>query len=282
VKRRDLLAGLAAGGLGGVAGCLTGGGQDGGGQAPFEHPGTLDETFAANGEYPADEDPTDGLPPAFPSPPPAPEVDESSLETLDVNGESVRLAPIDVVEAWYRRAETRVVDARGLGQYKNRHVYGSVASTAQRGSKGGGIDGWPTDARIVTYCRCPHHLSSIRAAGLQKAGYERVFALDEGFGAWIDQKYPMAGTKFAGNSADRDAPAWTLEGAVDPRYAGEYAWASAGRQYEAAPIGEDGAFTLVLRFADVGAETPVRVSTPAFTVTRPLEELAAGALAERR
>lgn len=285
VKRRTLLAAIAAGGVGGAAGCLTRGGQDGNGggdnssTAPFEHPGTLDVTFTANGEYPTDENPADGVPPEFPSPPPEPDVDESAFDTLEVNGESVKLAPIDVVEAWYRRAETRVVDARGLDQYKRAHVYGGVLSTAQRGSDGGGIADWPTDARIVTYCRCPHHLSSIRAAGLQKAGYERVYALDEGFGAWLDGGYPMAGTQFE-EEASADISEWTLEGSVDPRYTGEYAWASAGKQYEAAPIGRNGEFALVLRFAGVTSETPVRVSTPAFTVTRPLGELAAGPLAE--
>jgi rhodanese-related sulfurtransferase len=285
VKRRTLLGAIAGSGAGAAAGCLSQAGQGGqsGGEAndsstaPYDHPGTLEIAFTANGDYPADEDPSDGFPPEFPSPPPAPDVDESTFETLDVNGESVKLAPIDVVEAWYRRAETRVVDARGLDQYKRAHVYGGVSSTAQRGSEGGAIDDWPTDTRIVTYCRCPHHLSSIRAAGLQKAGYERVYALDEGFGAWIDREYPMAGTKFGDGNAG-DISEWTLEGDVDPRYAGEYAWASIGKQYEAAPIDREGRFELVLRFAGVTADTRVRVSTPAFTATRPLRELAAGTL----
>ena len=245
------------------------------GPAPFEHPGTLDTTFVANGDYPTDETPADGFPPAFPDPPSRPDVDESAFATKGVNGESVTLVPIDVAVAWYRRAEARVVDARGLRQYERSHVYGSVLSTAQQESDGGGIEGWGTEDRILTYCGCPHHLSSLRAAGLQKAGYEHVYAIDEGFGEWSDRGYPMAGTAF-GTETQGSVSEWTIEGAVDDHYAGEYAWAQADRQYEAAPIGSDGGFTLHLKFADVTSDTAVQVSTPAFTVTRPLGELASG------
>lgn len=245
------------------------------GSAPFEHPGTLDETFVANGDYPSDEAPADGFPPEFPDPPSSPDIDASSLPTKSVNGESVKLAPIDAVVKWYRRAEARFVDARGRNQYTRSHVYGSVLSTAQKASDGGGIDDWATDDRVVTYCGCPHHLSSLRAAGLQKAGYENVYAIDEGYGEWMEQEYPMAGTAF-GTESQSAVSEWTIEGVVDDRYAGEYAWAEADRQYEAAPIQGDGGFTLHLKFADVTSETAVRVSTPAFTVTRPLGDLVSG------
>lgn len=281
MRRRELLATAGVGLVSGIAGCtgLTGSGNDGDGSssesAPYEHPGTLDATFATNGDYPSDETPGDGLPPEFSDPPAKPDVDESSFGTTDVNGETVKLAPIDVVEAWYRRSDARFVDARGQTQYERSHVYGSVLSTAQKGSTGGGIDEWPTDERIITYCACPHHLSSLRAAGLQKAGFSQVYVIDEGFGVWSDRGYPMAGTQFK-SGTQNDVSEWVLTGALDARYAGEYAWASVSRQYEAAPIRSDGTFTLDLKFSDVTAKTPVRVSTPAFTVTRPLGELAAG------
>lgn len=279
--RREFLTTAGVGIASSLAGCSSrsGGRQTGGdgGSAPFEHPGTLDAAFATNGDYPRDDRPADGSPPAFPNPPARPEVDESSFGTVDANGETVRLAPIDVVVDWYRRAAIRVVDARGLAQYERSHVYGSVLSTARKGSTGGGIDGWPDDDRIVTYCGCPHHLSSIRAAGLQKAGYTDVYALDEGFGEWSARGYPMAGRRFTPDPR-RAVSEWTVSGAVDDRHAGEYAWAAAGRQYEAAPIRADGRFTLRLAFAGVTGETPVRVSTPAFTVTGPLESLASGSV----
>jgi rhodanese-related sulfurtransferase len=277
MKRRGLIAAVATGAVVGMAGCTSLSGQSGSGgsSAPVEHPGTLETTFAANGDYPTDEDPADGLPPTFSESPPAPTADPSSFETINANGETVRLAPIDTVVAWYGRGEARFVDARGLDQYGRAHVYGSVVSPAQQGSTGGGIDGWPTDARIVTYCGCPHHLSSIRAAGLRKAGYSNIFALDEGFGAWSDAGYPMGGTAFMEDTTSRISE-WRLDGTVRAGNAGRYAWAVGDRQYEAAPIRSDGSFTLHLKFADVSAATLIQVTTPDYVLTRPLGELAAG------
>lgn len=294
MKRRTLLATAGALVGSGVAGCTDAGTgdpgasddtttspTDGGGQtsretdasgAPLNHPGTVEESFAANGDFPRDEGPADGLPPSFGNPPPAPDADPSTFE-INPNDERVLLAPIDVVEAWYYRGEARIVDARGLDQYTLAHVYGAVSSPAQPGSRGGGIDGWPADARVVTYCGCPHHLSSIRAAGLKRAGFSEVYALDEGFGEWVDRANPMAGTAF--REGQRAAVAeWTLAGRVDPRHAGEYVWASAERQYEAAPVRADGSFELTVGFPAATGETPVRVDTPDFTVRRPLAELA--------
>lgn len=247
------------------------------GNAPFKHPGTIDETFATNGDYTPDDDPADGYPPAFGTPSADPTVDESTFGTLTVNGETVKLAPIDVVKKWYDRAEARFVDARGLTQYKRSHIYGGVLSTAQQKSTGGGINSWPKGDRIVTYCGCPHHLSSLRAAGLQKAGFSRVYAIDEGFGEWSKREYPMSGTAFTSESQS-DISKWVIEGNLNARYAGDYVWATVDRQYEAAPIGDDGRFTLILKFSDVTGETPVRVSAPTFTVTRPLGVLTARVL----
>jgi rhodanese-related sulfurtransferase len=264
-------------GLGGCAGgdSDTPSGNDAASQtdtAPFEHPGTLSTTFAVNGDYPTDEDPADGRPPAFADQPTRPVVDPDSFETLDVNGETVRLAPIDIVERWYRRGEIRVVDARGLEQYEQAHVYGAVLSPAQRDSVGGGIDGWPSDDRVVTYCRCPHHLSSIRAAGLQKAGFEEVYAIDEGFGVWAERSYPMAGRAFTSDN-QASVQQWSIDGSVDSRYAGEYVWATVDRQYEAAPVQSDGRYQLHLQFTGVSPETLVRVQTPTRTLEGPLGEL---------
>jgi len=287
VNRRKFLA-AACGCVAGLAGCAGGGpGTDTAGgsatpteppeeattpEAPFEHPGTMETTFAANGGFPADDDPADGRPPAFPDPPASPDADPSTFGTLSVNGERVRLAPIDVVESWYRRGEARFVDARGLEQYRRGHVYGAVLSTATRESTGGPIEGWNADDRVVTYCACPHHLSSLRAAGLQRAGFERVYAIDEGFGVWADRGYPMAGTAFT-EGQQVDIREWELSGRVDSRYAGEYVRASVDRQYEAAPIRSDGSYELHLRFAGVTDETPVRVETPAGAVETPLGKL---------
>jgi len=272
MKRRDFLAatGIAAAGSAGAYLLFRDSRS-----AAVEHPGTLDATFAANGDYPSDGDPGDGRPPAFANPPASPNADPSTFDSLSVNGETVRLAPIDVVERWYRRGEARFVDARGLGQYEKSHIYGAVSSSAEQGSSGGAIDPWPSDARIVTYCGCPHHLSSMRAAGLQKGDHTNVYALDEGYVEWSDRGYPMAGTAFTGGG-NADLREWIIEGRIDARYTGQYAWARTDGSQEAAPIGDDGAFTIHVRFPDVTGETPVQLSTPAFTVTRALGDLASG------
>jgi rhodanese-related sulfurtransferase len=291
VNRRTLLATLGAGLAGGFAGCLSGsggtptgdetpvgpasGGGDtsSGGTAPLEHPGTLSTTFVANGDYPTDENPADGRPPEFADQPPSPEAEPSTFETLSVNDETVRLAPIDVVHRWYLRGEARIVDARGLEQYERAHVYGGVSSPAQPDSTGGGIEAWSREDRVVTYCGCPHHLSSIRAAGLQKAGFTEVYALDEGFlgrpDSWAEQEYPMAGTAFRSGS-QANVQQWTVSGSVDSRYAGEFVWATVDRQYEAAPVRSDGTYELHLKFADVSSETPVEIRTPTDSFERPL------------
>ena len=290
MNRRTFLVTAGVGLACGLAGCSSGGGtpsggedtdslgEDGGavsaaGSAPFEHPGTLSTTFVANGAYPTDGNPADGVPPAFADQPPRPDPDPSAFDTLSANGETVRLAPIDVVVQWYRRGEARIVDARGLDQYRRAHVYGAVNSPAQRNSAGGGIEGWPQGARLVTYCGCPHHLSSIRAAGLQKVGFTDVYALDEGFvgweDSWADRAYPMAGTAFR-SGAQASLTQWTISGSVASRHAGAYVWASVGRQSEAAPVQPDGSYQLHLNFAGVSSESTVRVRTPTGAVERPL------------
>ncbi|WP_430504398.1 rhodanese-like domain-containing protein [Haloparvum sp. PAK95] len=297
MKRRPFLAAAATGLAGAVAGCSGSSSTDSGdttptatdasgsststessgNEAPFEHTGTLDASFVANGDYPADENPADGFPPEFPDPPAAPDVDESEFDTVGANGEAITLVPIDVAEKWFYRSEARFVDARGVPQYEHAHVYGSVLSTAQRESDGGGIDGWDKSDRVVTYCGCPHHLSSLRAAGLKKAGFENVYAIDEGFGEWSARGNPMSGTSF-GDGDQESISEWVLEGSVGASYAGEYVWAEAARQYEAAPIRADGSFEVTLKFSGVTEETPVSVSTPAFATTAPLGELADGAI----
>lgn len=285
MDRREYLAALGTVSTVAVAGCSSTDGVDTAvsddgtptGDAPFDHAGTIDETLVANGDYPDDEDPADGLPPAFPDPPESPDVDPDSLETITVDDQTVRLLPIEAAHAWYLRAEARFVDARGMGQYTRSHLYSSVLSPAQQESTGGGIDGWPPDERIVAYCGCPHHLSSVRAAGLQKAGYEEVYVIDEGFIEWADREYPMAGTTFA-DGEEASISEWRIEGDAGAEHAGEYAWATVGQQYEAAPIGDDGRYSIHLRFSAVDAATDVRVSTPAATRTRPLGEVGEGPL----
>jgi rhodanese-related sulfurtransferase len=50
-------------------------------------------------------------------------------------------------------------------------------------------------AEIITYCGCPHHLSSIGAEQLENLGYKNVRVLEEGYWYWKDKKYPIEVSK---------------------------------------------------------------------------------------
>jgi rhodanese-related sulfurtransferase len=270
MNRRAFLGAGATALAAGLAGCSALGGS---GAAAVDHPGTLDQEFVANADLPADDDPADGYAPAYGDPGQM-AVDESRFRSTETNGETVTLVPVDVIRYWHQTANARFVDARGLDQYTTSHIYGAVLSPATRDSSGGGIQNWSKDDRIVCYCGCPHHLSSLRAAGLQKARYSNVYVFDEGFYEWRDRDLPMRGQSFENRQAR------VVEGEVDARYAGDYAWAETTDtgQREAAPIRDDGSFELHLRFAGMTDEMPIRVQTPAFEVTRPLGELTAAEL----
>ena len=272
MRRRAFLGAGATALAAGLAGCSAFGGG-GSGSTSFDHPGTLDQEFVANADLPADDDPADGYAQPYGDPEQV-TVDESRFRSTKTNGETVTLVPIDIIQYWHQTANARFVDARGLDQYTASHIYGSVLSPATRNSNGGSIQDWDTDDRIVCYCGCPHHLSSLRAAGLQKAGYENVYVFDEGFYEWRDQKLPMRGQNFQNRQAR------VVAGEVAAQYAGDYAWAETTDtgQLEAAPIRDDGSFELHLRFAGMTEEMPIHVQTPEFEVTRPLAELTAAEL----
>lgn len=260
LRRRTVLA-TGASTLAGLAGCL-GGGSD---------------------SLPRDDDPDDGRPPpeAVEEPPPT-DADPTGFETIERDGESVRLAPADVVYAWYANRDARVVDARGTTQYEKSHVYGAVSSPAAMLEGAGAPDpvtDWPSDARIVTYCGCPHHISSRRAATLQTAGYRNVFVLDEGFWAgWHDRGYPTAGSDASSAPQQR-----IVEGVVDPANAGATAVLvhPASGQREEAPVGSDGRYRLRLRFYGVDADATVALRTPEYEVAAPLGALTRGVVTGR-
>ncbi len=214
-------------------------------------------------------DETDGYPSesAVESTPESREVDTGSFGTVTTDGVDVPLVPVDVAYHWYQRQEARFADARGEGQYEESHVVGAVLSSA------GGVENdpalaWPRDSRIVTYCGCPHHLSSIRAAAFISNGYEEVYAIDEGFFEWRDLGYPTTGSQ-ANNVS------YEIRGRTDAGDAGTYAWASheASDQQEAAPIGDDGSYEMTLHFTDLDPSAPIDLRTPSYELTRPLSEL---------
>lgn len=233
---------------GGLAGCSGGGGADG----PDGYP------------------PADAVPDEQPAPP---DLDPAALQTVDVDGTAVPLVPIDDAYAWYKRAEARFVDARGEGQYERGHVAGAAHSPAPDGRGDDPVGAWPTGDRIVTYCGCPHHLSTMRGAALIADGYESVFAIDEGFIPWVERGYPVRG-----DAVDSDVQSYDIVGRTDPADAGAMAWAvhAPSDQQEATPIAADGSFGLTLHFGALPAAAPITVRTPSYEVTRSLARATAG------
>ena len=261
MRRRTFLASSALAASSTAAGCLgdyggSGNGDGGGGEEPDD----------AGDQSPPE---ADGYAPDSVESPEPMDVDTGSFERKEVEGEAVPLAPMEVTYNWYARQEARFVDARGQGQYEEARVEGAVWSPAPDGREDDPVAGWPTDDRIVCYCGCPHHLSSLRASTLISAGYEEVYVIDEGFRAWLDADYPVAGTGVESQAA------YVIRGRADARHAGRpvYAVHEPTDQREAAFVGEDGSYELTLHFSDLTPDSEIRVDAPDYTVIAPLSEL---------
>lgn len=248
MRRRTFLASSVTA-VAATAGCL---GDDG---------GSGDQPSTADGYAPD----------SIESPEPM-DVDTDAFDRIDVEGESVPLAPIEVTYNWYARREARFADARGEGQYDASHVEGAAWSPAPDGRADDPAEGWPTDDRIVCYCGCPHHLSSLRASALLSAGYEDVYVIDEGFNAWVDQGHPVVG-----ENVEERASARVIRGRSDASFAGEpvYATHEPSDQREANFVGDDGSYELTLRFRDVTDDSEIRVEAPDYTVVATLAALTA-------
>lgn len=190
--------------------------------------------------------------------------------TVEVNGVAVPLVPINDAIEWHRNDTAVFVDARGEPQYEKAHIKGAVNSHVSDGSDPGAVGQFSTDTRIVTYCGCPHHLSSIRALSLLTIGYEEVYALDEGFFEWQDRGYPLAG-----EDVDSQADLHVVKGRTNPASVGRYSFAHYDGRIEAAPIAADGTYALHIRF-EVSPTDVVTVETPDYTVEAPLEKLVDG------
>ena len=135
-------------------------------------------------------------------------------------------------------------------------------------------DDWrKSGGKVVTYCHCPHHLSSLRAASLLANGFDEVYAIDEGFQAWLDRNYPLAGS-----DTSRDYTVRTIEGKTSRSDAGETAWAFHPQtdQVEATEIDSDGSYTLELKFVQIDAQSTIQIETPSYAIQAPLGELTSG------
>ncbi|ESP89631.1 rhodanese-like domain-containing protein [Candidatus Halobonum tyrrellensis] len=198
------------------------------------------------------------------------ETSDGGFERITVEGTGVPLVPVDTVHEWYEDDAARFADARGERAYDRSHVEGAVWSPAPDGRPSDPVAEWPTDARIVCYCGCPHHLSSLRASTLIDDGYEEVYVIDEGFWEWTDRGYPVAGANVDVRPELRE-----ISGVTDAAHAGETAWArhEPTGQREATAIDDAGEYHLELRFTDVTADSTIRVETPEYRVRAPLGDL---------
>lgn len=194
---------------------------------------------------------------------------EFDYETTTTDGTDVPLAPVADVYEWYENDEAEFADARGRAQYDAKRIAGAVFSPAPDGTDDDPAEEWPTDTRIVTYCRCPHHLSSQRAASLIDAGYEHAYAIDEGLGGWEESGYPMEGS-----DVESELTTYEIRGTVSVEYAGEMVTLDqvGVDRREAAPIGDDGSYALQLHYAG-SPDDRFRVEAPTYTTEGTLTEL---------
>ena len=258
------LAGAGTVTLTGIAGCL--------GTFAGDNTASRNTVGPTNDDdLPADDNPGDGYPPAFDQTPDQRSINPASFETVDRDGTTVSLVPIDVAYYWYAHGEARFADTRGSTSYNQSHIYGAVLSTAPDGLETNDpIAAWPKADRIVCYCACPNHMSSLRAASLLSDGYEEVYAIKEGYTEWQEREYPMAGEDVKSRPNVR-----VIEGQSDAQYAGKTAWArhEPTGQREAAAIADDGSYRLELRFTDVTDESIIAVQTPDYRIEAPLGDL---------
>ncbi len=196
---------------------------------------------------------------------------EEGYDTVKQYDQNVPLAPLSDVHKWYKQNKAKFVDARGEKQYETSHIKGAVLSPAPDGLPNDDpVASWSKDERIVCYCGCPHHLSSMRAGKLMKNGYKNVYVIDEGYWKWHEKGYPVRGqnTEVAPN-------AYVLDGVADPAYVGETAWARhlVSGQKEATDILEDGSYSMHVKFHDVTPDSVLTVETPEYEVEGTISEL---------
>ena len=206
------------------------------------------------------------------SPPEA--ANEFGYPTTMTEGIAVPLVPLADATQWYEDDIGVFADARSRTAFEQARIAGAVHSPAPDGlASNDPIAGRPKDTRVVTYCGCPHHLSTLRGATLIQNGYVHTYAIDEGFHAWRRAGYPLEG-----ESIENTPQSFTITGRTDPAAAGEMAWAwhDPSGQREATPITTDGQFAIHVQFYDVTPESRIRLTTPAGELTDSLGVLSSG------
>ena len=110
---------------------------------------------------------------------------EFGYPTTTTDGIAVPLVPLADAIQWYENDVGAFADARSRTAFEQARIAGAVHSPAPDGlATDDPIAGRPKDTRVVTYCGCPHHLSTLRGATLIRNGYVHTYAIDEGFQAW--------------------------------------------------------------------------------------------------
>jgi rhodanese-related sulfurtransferase len=196
---------------------------------------------------------------------------DDEYETYSVEGTEVPLAPLDDVYEWFEDGDAEFVDTRSETEYNDLHIAGAVYSPAEHGLDADDpTEGWAMEARIVTYCVCPHTLAGLRGASLMNAGYENVYALDEGLVEWVEREYPLEGSEVQGQ-----LPAYEVRGEADPAHAGEFVWVREPEtgQREPGTIENDGSYELTLHFSDLTDETLLELEAPDYALEATLAEL---------
>jgi rhodanese-related sulfurtransferase len=196
---------------------------------------------------------------------------DDEYETYSVEGTEVPLAPLDDVYEWYEDDDARFVDTRTQTEYDDLHIPGAIFSPAEHGLDADDpTEEWSTDTLIVTYCVCPHTLAGLRGASLMNAGYEDVYAIDEGLVEWVEREYPLEGSEFQGQ-----LPAYDVRGEADSAHAGEFVWVREPEtgQREPGTIDADGSYELTLHFSDLTDETMLELEAPDYELDATLAEL---------
>ncbi|WP_049970737.1 rhodanese-like domain-containing protein [Haladaptatus cibarius] len=196
---------------------------------------------------------------------------EEGYDTEEQYGQNVPLAPLSDVYEWFQQDDGRFVDARRQTQYDTSHIEGAVLSPAPDGqSKNDPVASWSKDERIICYCGCPHHLSSMRAGKLMQNGYENVYVIDEGYWEWHEKGYPITG-----QNTEASPQKYVIDGIADPAFVGDNAWARhlPTGQNEATGILDDGSYSLHVKFHDVTPDSVLTIQTPGYEIEGTIGEL---------
>ena len=101
-----------------------------------------------------------------------------------------RYAPAAEVKAALDTGNRMVlIDARPTADYLTGHIEGAVSLPFY--DVAAAAETLPKDVTYITYCGCPHAISTQAADALLEADFETVVVLDEGYYFWVDQGWPV-------------------------------------------------------------------------------------------